>query len=425
MSTLKIQLTDGTEVELTEKEQEVIGFFLTSDYGSNDEHTTVWTWDICDGSKSIAAVLGSLIKKGVCNQWDHEGRGRKADFVAGFTDEAKPAIRQHFIEKKVENSSQEEEGSSVSGGEPDTRQSQSDTGDTQMTVNKKLVGTSIAVLGYGSVAGKEETVKIVGMDATHVTLRFGTDEDPADVRFKISDGKAVGADASTGYEIPEATLKSMVAKPAAKAAAKTSASSTQPGDTKMSTTAPATAKKTTVAKAGTTKTQPAAAETKKPAAAAKTTAKTETAKTEAPARTRRELRTPLAKFPNELGKDQIELRVADRGYFALCELSFFKPNAKKDSDAEKAFKAEWNNAADKGWIFVRLSKANAQHLFNAIPALNEELSGMGNKGAGVKRTLANAIEAPIVNKFNFKRPKAQAESGTKGGTVTAKKTTAK
>lgn len=96
-----ITLSTGTAVELTEKEQALILDILTDDYnGRRDEKGTPWSWSVADGSRARAAILGSLVTKGVCfsREMKNAGNGsRAANMICGFTPEAQPAISEHFV----------------------------------------------------------------------------------------------------------------------------------------------------------------------------------------------------------------------------------------------------------------------------------------------------------------------------------------
>lgn len=71
-------------VELTEKEVELIRGMLTDDYSDGTVDCSPWSWSVVDGSHSRAGVLSSLQAKGLVNTW---GKGR--DAVCAFTDEGK------------------------------------------------------------------------------------------------------------------------------------------------------------------------------------------------------------------------------------------------------------------------------------------------------------------------------------------------
>jgi hypothetical protein len=86
---MKLVLTNGTEVTLTVKEAALVNtIHHGTDYSDKGVDSTPWTFAAC-GDKSSAAVLGSLIRKGVCFQQEYE----KGQTFCGFKDEAKDALR--------------------------------------------------------------------------------------------------------------------------------------------------------------------------------------------------------------------------------------------------------------------------------------------------------------------------------------------
>lgn len=80
-------------VELTEKEADLIRDILTDDYNSGGVDGTPWSWSVVGGSHSRAGVLASLVKKGLVGTSDYQGRGRADDQYCFFTDAGKPVAQ--------------------------------------------------------------------------------------------------------------------------------------------------------------------------------------------------------------------------------------------------------------------------------------------------------------------------------------------
>jgi len=90
-------MSTETTINLTELELDVIDRIITDEYSDGTLDGTPWSWSVADGSKSRAAVIGSLKEKGIVDTWDNEGKGRNRDMVVGFTTEGKKIIRERGI----------------------------------------------------------------------------------------------------------------------------------------------------------------------------------------------------------------------------------------------------------------------------------------------------------------------------------------
>lgn len=89
----KIDQINAEAASITEKEYALIQSIVQhNEYGERgclDNHP--WSWAVCDGSKAKAAVLGSLVKKGLANQ---DGRGNDAS--CSLTEAGKQAYLAKF-----------------------------------------------------------------------------------------------------------------------------------------------------------------------------------------------------------------------------------------------------------------------------------------------------------------------------------------
>lgn len=89
-------------VNLTDKEAAMIRDILTDDYNSRGIEGSPWSWSVVDGCRGRAAVLGSLVKKGLVYTDDWGGKGRNDDQICGFTDEGKNVAQVVWEEVQAE-----------------------------------------------------------------------------------------------------------------------------------------------------------------------------------------------------------------------------------------------------------------------------------------------------------------------------------
>jgi hypothetical protein len=77
---------------LTELEVKVLEASRNTDFGDCLEYGQ-WSFAVCEKSgldeKIYRGVVSSLVKKGLVNIWDQEGRGKSGDMVFDFTDEGR------------------------------------------------------------------------------------------------------------------------------------------------------------------------------------------------------------------------------------------------------------------------------------------------------------------------------------------------
>jgi hypothetical protein len=360
-------LSDGRTADLTPREVElIVGQFMKSDFYETID-STPWTFSFCD-NRADNAVLGSLIKKGVMRSQKSDG-----DMFAYFTDEAKKAVIEvlgEFGEKfaKGEGTSATDAEHNV-GTQPETP---AETGDNDM--NKAMVGQSVTLQGYGKAAKKNEAVQVVSGDNTHVTLRFTNpkdEKDTSDVKFKLADGKAVGAAPESGFVIPADVLKTLKGTPVAA----------------IGTKKPAVA--AAAASAGKNGGTPSANKAK------------ETEEVEEKAggsRTKRESRTGISEMP-KVSKTGVVIRMADKGFFGLqAELEAL---AKTDANAKAVLEGSWNKAADiKTWLHLPFEKAQAEAFNTVAPVLESRVPKY-------RKSLGQAVESVRAH-FKLKAPKVAA-----------------
>ena len=73
--------------KLTEKEVELLNDIVTNEYanGQRAANVPVWTWSVIE-TRSRAAVLGSLVKKGLAGRDNHGRDGDNEDACVWLTD---------------------------------------------------------------------------------------------------------------------------------------------------------------------------------------------------------------------------------------------------------------------------------------------------------------------------------------------------
>jgi hypothetical protein len=80
-----------TATELTQNEINMLQDIIDDQYSDGTLDSSPWSWSVCE-TKSRAAILGSLVKKGLMNCGDYEGKGRNRDQYCYLTDEGKQAV---------------------------------------------------------------------------------------------------------------------------------------------------------------------------------------------------------------------------------------------------------------------------------------------------------------------------------------------
>jgi len=269
-------------------------------------------------------------------------------------------------------------------------------------MNVAVVGKMVDVTGYGpKLESKTEQVQVVGMDADTAVLRFKSARDPSktlDRRYRRSDGRAIGAQGDSGFELPAASLKLLWPESSATGNRAERRAAKQRAAGENGKQAPVVSDENAERADGKKRTDvvDTVGEERK-----SRKGESKERKTRAPRATGDPIVVPASDWHPERVRHQgavpapkaneVRLRVSSRGYFAMSRLDAFK-HVSGETAEKAAFVDAWENRFDKRWLYLNMPKPQAQYLMEISPDVMTQL------GPGHKRSLVT-IQEDIHERF--------------------------